>query len=85
MISKYFRTLYLLSRNISGRCIFYLEIFQDAVFMISKATELFIETLSTEAFSFTSKNKKKTIQKNDVDTAIETTEALAFLDGAMDD
>ena len=58
---------------------------QDAVFIISKASELFIETLSTEAFSFTSKNKKKTIQKNDVDTAIETTEALAFLDGAMED
>lgn len=58
---------------------------QDAILVISKATELFVASLAAEAFSYTSKNKKKTIQKNDVVTAIETTEALAFLDGAMDD
>ena len=65
--------------------IYFVSIYQDAVFLISKATELFVEALATESFSFTSRNKKKTIQKNDVDTAIETSEALAFLDGAMED
>ena len=60
-------------------------VFQDATFLISKATELFVECLAEESFGYTSRNKKKTIQKNDVNTAIETTEALAFLDGAMED
>jgi len=58
---------------------------QDATFLISKATELFVQSLATESFGHTSKNKKKTIQRNDIDTAIETCECLAFLDGAMDD
>ena len=55
---------------------------QDALFLISKATELFVESLTLEAASCT---KKKTLQKNDVDSAIEKTDILAFLDGAMDD
>merc|ERR550519_1872297 len=57
---------------------------QDATFLISKATEMFIESLTRESYGYTTKSKKKTIQKNDITTAIETTEILAFLDGAME-
>ena len=58
---------------------------QEAIFCVSKATEYFIESLAKESFGYTTKNKKKTILKNDVSTAIETVEALAFLDGAMEE
>jgi len=57
----------------------------EAIFLISKVTEQFIESLAVESFSYTTKNKKKTLMKNDVNTAIETVEALAFLDGAMEE
>jgi DNA polymerase epsilon subunit 4 len=57
----------------------------DAIFLVSKATEQFIESLAQEAQHFTSNNKKKTISKADVHTAIESTDCLAFLDGAMED
>ncbi|XP_014281795.1 DNA polymerase epsilon subunit 4 [Halyomorpha halys] len=56
----------------------------DAVFLIAKATELFIELLSKDAYAFTSSAKKKTIQKKDVDSAITNADALVFLDGALD-
>jgi hypothetical protein len=35
---------------------------QDAIFLLSKATEFFVESLSGDSFGNTSKNKKKTIQ-----------------------
>ncbi|CAH1406537.1 unnamed protein product [Nezara viridula] len=56
----------------------------EAVFLIAKATELFIELLSKDAYAFTSSAKKKTIQKKDVDSAITNADALVFLDGALD-
>ena len=58
---------------------------QDAVFMVSKALELFIESLAVESFSYTSSSKKKTISKDDVFKAIDAVDALAFLDGALED
>lgn len=58
---------------------------QEAILCVTKATEFFIESLAKESFGYTSKNKKKTIMKNDVNTAIETAECLAFLDGAMEE
>ena len=58
---------------------------QDAVFLITKALELFVENLAIEAYSYTAQSKKKTIAKNDVEKAIDAVDALAFLDGAMDD
>lgn len=57
----------------------------EAIFLISKATEQFIQCLTLEASHFTSTNKKKTLAKGDVTTAIESTDCLAFLDGAMED
>ena len=57
----------------------------DAVFLITKSLELFVESLAIEAYSYTSQAKKKTISKQDVEKAIDAVDALAFLDGALDD
>ncbi|KAM8712448.1 hypothetical protein ACLKA7_012893 [Drosophila subpalustris] len=55
----------------------------EAVFAVTRAVELFIESLAREAFSYTAQSKKKTIQKRDVDLAISAVDSLMFLDGAM--
>jgi DNA polymerase epsilon subunit 4 len=52
--------------------------------MVSKALELFIESLAVESFSYTAHAKKKTVSKEDVTRAIGAVDSLAFLDGAMD-
>ncbi|KAK7008170.1 DNA polymerase epsilon subunit 4 [Halocaridina rubra] len=57
---------------------------QDAVFLVTKATELFIESLTLEAHQYTSQARKKTMTKRDLDNCIEAIDALAFLDGAME-
>ncbi|KAK2156605.1 hypothetical protein LSH36_209g05064 [Paralvinella palmiformis] len=41
---------------------------QDAVVMIAKATELFIQEISKEAYIFTSQSKRKTVQRKDLGT-----------------
>lgn len=56
---------------------------QECAVLVTKATELFIESLAREAFVHTAQAKKKTIQKKDVDMAISTVDALMFLEGAM--
>ncbi len=58
---------------------------QESVFLITKALELFVESLAVEAYTYTSASKKKTISKADVEQAIDNADCLAFLDGAMDD
>ena len=58
---------------------------QEAVFLISRATELFVESLAAESYSYTANNKKKTIMRHDVDAAIDGVDCLAFLDGALED
>lgn len=55
----------------------------ECAFLVTKATELFIESLAREAFVHTAQAKKKTIQKRDVDMAIGNVDALMFLEGAM--
>jgi histone H3/H4 len=55
----------------------------EAIFLVSKATEQFISCLALEASHFTA--GRKTLQKGDITTAIEATDCLAFLDGAMED
>ncbi|OXU21681.1 hypothetical protein TSAR_004044 [Trichomalopsis sarcophagae] len=54
---------------------------QEAIFLITKATELFIDCLSKESYKYTHQSKKKTIQKKDVQSAIDNVDALMFLDG----
>ena len=58
---------------------------KDSIFLITKALEMFVESLSIEAYSYTAAAKKKTLSKQDVEKAIDAVDALAFLDGALDD
>ena len=58
---------------------------QETVFLITKALEMFVQNLSIEAYSYTAGAKKKTISKQDVEKAIDAVDALAFLDGALDE
>lgn len=55
----------------------------ECTFLVAKATELFIESLAREAFLHTAQSKKKTVQKRDVDAAIENVDELMFLEGMM--
>lgn len=55
----------------------------EAVFLVTRATELFIQSLGVESYTFTAQAKKKTVQKRDVDLAIAAVDSLMFLDGAM--
>ncbi|XP_069703283.1 DNA polymerase epsilon subunit 4-like [Periplaneta americana] len=57
---------------------------QEAVFLIAKSTELFIESLAKEAYMHTSQGKRRTLQKKDIDSAIESADCLAFLEGVLD-
>ncbi|PNF40410.1 DNA polymerase epsilon subunit 4 [Cryptotermes secundus] len=57
---------------------------QEAVFLITKSTELFIESLAKEAYTYTTQGKRRTLQKKDVDNAIESADCLAFLEGVLD-
>lgn len=56
----------------------------DSVFLMSKVTELFIKSLARESFVFVEQGKKKTVQKKDVESAINAVDALMFLEGALD-
>mmetsp|Transcript_22855 Transcript_22855/g.35563 ORF Transcript_22855/g.35563 Transcript_22855/m.35563 type:complete len:158 (-) Transcript_22855:112-585(-) len=51
----------------------------DAVVLVAKATELFVDYLAKEAHLFTKESKRKTIQYDDVAKAIQVNE-LAFLE-----
>ncbi|XP_003700730.1 DNA polymerase epsilon subunit 4 [Megachile rotundata] len=57
---------------------------QEAVFLITKSTELFIDSLTKESYKYTAQMKKKTIQKRDVERAIDNVDALVFLEGVFD-
>lgn len=46
--------------------------------------ELFIDSLVKEAYKYTIQAKKKTVQKRDIETAIDKVDALVFLEGTMD-
>jgi DNA polymerase epsilon subunit 4 len=46
--------------------------------------ELFIESLVKEAYTYTARSKQRTLQKKDIDSAIESADCLAFLEGVLD-
>uniref|UniRef100_A0A336ML61 CSON002750 protein n=1 Tax=Culicoides sonorensis TaxID=179676 RepID=A0A336ML61_CULSO len=54
----------------------------EAIFVVTKATELFIESLAKECLAHKDP-KKKTIQKRDVEQVFSSADALKFLEGAM--
>lgn len=55
----------------------------ETVFLVTKATELFVQSLAREAFVHTHQKDKKTIQKRDLDVAIESIDALHFLEDTL--
>lgn len=57
---------------------------QEAMVVLTKATELFVQHLSREAVVYTFQGKRKTIQRKDLDCAVDRTDSLAFLDGALE-
>lgn len=46
--------------------------------------ELFLKHLAQETYTFTVKAKRKTVQRRDLDAAIESNDALCFLEGSLD-
>ncbi len=56
----------------------------DAVFAVAKATELFVESLAVECYSYTERAGKKTLSKADFEKALEGADCLAFLEGALE-
>ncbi|XP_069596526.1 DNA polymerase epsilon subunit 4 [Ranitomeya imitator] len=57
---------------------------QEAVFAISKATELFIEAIAKDAFVYAQRGKRKTLQRKDLDNAIDAFDEFAFLEGTLE-
>ncbi|XP_011867457.1 PREDICTED: DNA polymerase epsilon subunit 4 isoform X1 [Vollenhovia emeryi] len=57
---------------------------QEAAFLVTKSVEFFIESLAKEAYKYTAQAKKKTVQKRDVENAIDNVDALVFLEGMLD-
>ncbi|KAG5306521.1 DPOE4 polymerase, partial [Acromyrmex insinuator] len=57
---------------------------QEATFLVAKSVEFFIESLAKEAYKYTVQAKKKTVQKRDVENAIDNVDALVFLEGMLD-
>lgn len=50
----------------------------------SFSQELFIDSLAKEAYKYTAQAKKRTVQKRDVENAIDNVDALVFLEGMLD-
>lgn len=57
---------------------------QEAVVAIAKATELFIAGLSKDAVTSTLNSKRKTLQRKDLDSVIDTRDGYEFLEGALE-
>ncbi|XP_020636564.3 DNA polymerase epsilon subunit 4 [Pogona vitticeps] len=57
---------------------------QEAVFVLARAAELFVETIAKDAFIYAQRGKRKTLQRKDLDNAIEATDEFAFLEGTLD-
>jgi len=56
----------------------------EAAILIAKATELFVQELTKEVFSYTLQAKRKTVQRKDLELAIDKIDSLAFLEGTME-
>jgi len=57
---------------------------QETAVLIAKATELFVQELTKEVFSYTLQAKRKTVQRKDLELAIDRIDSLAFLEGTME-
>ncbi|XP_045139917.1 DNA polymerase epsilon subunit 4 isoform X1 [Echinops telfairi] len=54
---------------------------QDAIFILARAAELFVETIAKDAYCCAQQGKRKTLQRRDLDNAIEAVDEFAFLKG----
>ncbi|KAM8875956.1 DNA polymerase epsilon subunit 4 [Spinachia spinachia] len=57
---------------------------QESVFIIAKATELFVEMIARDSLVYAQQGKRKTLQRKDLDNAIEAIDEFAFLEGTLD-
>nr|CAB3265006.1 DNA polymerase epsilon subunit 4-like [Phallusia mammillata] len=57
---------------------------QESVFLIAKATEIFVQTMAKEIYRVTQGQKRKTVYKKDFDSVVEMMDEYAFLEGAID-
>lgn len=55
----------------------------ESVFLVTKATELFIQSLAKESYVQTAAADRKTISMRDVEVAIDSVDALMFLEGVF--
>ena len=57
----------------------------EAVVALSKATEMFIYNFAKDAVNSTIQSKRKTLQRKDLDTILDSKDAYIFLEGALDE
>ncbi|KAK9747316.1 Histone-like transcription factor (CBF/NF-Y) and archaeal histone [Popillia japonica] len=57
---------------------------KDALFITTKATELFLQAIGRETFKYTQMGKRKMIVKRDFDNAVNNVSSLCFLDGILE-
>ncbi|XP_055395519.1 DNA polymerase epsilon subunit 4 isoform X1 [Bubalus kerabau] len=53
---------------------------QEAIFILARAAELFVETIAKDAYCCAQQGKRKTLQRRDLDNAIEAVDEFAFLE-----
>ncbi|CAH0555028.1 unnamed protein product [Brassicogethes aeneus] len=57
---------------------------QDSVFLVAKATEMFIEMLGKKTSDQIANTKRKTMLRRDVDSVVAKIPNLCFLEGTLD-
>lgn len=57
----------------------------DAVFLVARTTELFVQYLADKAFQVTQENRRKTIQKKDILSTVQPATNLEFLESNFTD
>ncbi|XP_002732556.1 DNA polymerase epsilon subunit 4-like [Saccoglossus kowalevskii] len=57
---------------------------QESVYLITKATEMFVDYISKYSHNYTSQSKRKTMQRKDIDSSIQSLDELAFLEGTLE-
>eukprot|EP00794_Sanderia_malayensis_P008239 gene8239-9121_t len=56
---------------------------QESVFLVTKAAEYFVQFIAKEAHRRSIQSKRKTIQKRDLDAAINEIDSMVFLEGEI--
>uniref|UniRef100_A0A8P0PS93 DNA polymerase epsilon subunit 4 n=1 Tax=Canis lupus familiaris TaxID=9615 RepID=A0A8P0PS93_CANLF len=57
---------------------------QEAIFILARAAELFVETIAKDAYCCAQQGKRKTLQRRDLDNAIEAVDEFAFLEDCLE-